>query len=289
MTQKSRHWMAGLGVTVAMTACSHPVATAGSSHQSARPLSRVASAPATANRTVAFHGITIALPTGWTVARPHCGPPANDTLVIGRWTGSCPAGPGHQVTTGVSLTSLYGRQFALNWPGHRLIWRGQPAWLARQSEHGTTIETLTLPWLNAVVATQSGDAARARSLLGLATARPEPGLAVPARASSVFIQSLAGRDRDHRHRDADITNPREVRRLLSDLRNLPLVTSPARACNGSWWPNTAILSVHAVDHTRTYVARFDRCGLVIAGTGSAGETSQRLESDVKRVLPNSAF
>lgn len=288
MPLNSRRWLATLGWLALATGCSHAVATTGShGRQPTQPTTRTASAPV--RRSVDFHGISVSLPAGWSVGRPHCGPPANDTVVVGRWTGSCPAGPGDQVTTGVSLTSLYGRQFALSWPGHRLTWQGQPAWLARHSQHGTITDTLTLPWLNAVVAAQSGNAGRARSLLDLVAARPEPGLAVPAHASSVIIESLAGRDGDHQHRGAKITNPKDIRRLLSDLRDLPLVTSPARACNGSWWPSTAILSVHTAGHTRAYAARFDSCGLVIAGTGSAGETSQQLESEVTKLVPNSAL
>jgi hypothetical protein len=288
MTKKSRHWMVCLGFAAVATGCSHAVATTGLPRdQSASPTANVPSA--TAQRPVDFNGVTMTVPAGWTVVQPHCGPPASDTVVIGRWTGSCPASPDHQVTTGVSLTSLYGRQYALNWPGRRLTWHGQPAWLARDSQHGTTTFTLTLPWLNAVVAAQSGNPGQARSLLDLVAARPQPGLAVPAHASSVFIQSLAGRDGDHQQRDAKITNPKDIRRLLSDLRHLPLVASPARACNGSWWPSTAMLSVHTASHTRTYATRFDNCGLVIAGTGSAGETSQRLESDIKRLVPTSGL
>jgi hypothetical protein len=103
----------------------------------------------------------------------------------------------------------------------------------------------------------------------------------------VFIQSLAGTDGDHQQRNARITDPADVRRILSDLRHLSRVTSPKLACNASWWPHTAVLTVHTKSESRTYAARFDSCDLVIAGTGSAGRVSDHLYADVRRLVPNS--
>jgi hypothetical protein len=284
MTQMSRLLLAILAVSVAATACGRAGASAPVAHSSPAPSSSVAGV---AERSIAFQGVTMTLPTGWTVARPECGQPATHTVVIGTWTGSCPAQLPTQATTSVRLTSDYGRQFALGWTGHRVTWHGQSAWLTQTTQHGLTSVTLTLPWLNTIIDTQSGDAADARSLLRQFAPRLKQGLAVPTQASSVSIQSLAGVDGDHQHRDATITKPIEILRLLSDLKALSPIKSVSRACNGSWWPSTALLTVRAAGHSRTYAARFDSCGLVIGGTGSADRTSQRLHNDVERLVPNS--
>jgi hypothetical protein len=245
-------------------------------------------ARAAAPQSVSFQGITFTLPRGWSVAKPSCGPLAEDTVVVGTWSGLCPYVPPRPATA-VRLTSVYGPGGAQSWPGRRTVWQGQPAWVAGQTSEGVTTVTLTLPWLNAAVAAQSADPAKARALLDRVSARSSTGLQVPQRASSVFIQSLAGRDGDGQQRNATVTAPADVRRLLADLRALPPLTSPTRACDGSWWPSTALLTVHSPQGVRTYAARFDSCGLVVAGTGSAAAVSQQLLSDVKRLVPNSGL
>src|SRR5260221_585386 len=132
--------------------------------------------------------------------------------------------------------------------------------------------------------------ARARALLSQLSVRPRPGLAVPQDASSVFIQSLAGRDRDHQGRNATIPGASDVRRVLVALRSLRPAESPHAACDGSWWPDTALLTVHASDGpARTYAAQFGRCGQVIAGTGTAATVSGHLLADMKRLVPNSGL
>jgi hypothetical protein len=236
---------------------------------------------------VIFQGVSVALPAGWRVARPRCGSPANDTVVRGWWTGSCPAGFRERRTTAVTLTALYGRQFALAWPGHRTTWHGQPAWLHVTRRHGLSTTTLSLPWLNVVVAAQSGDPSVPEKLLARVTPHAQNGLVVPAHASAIFIQSLAGRDGDHQRRNTRITEPASMRRILSDLRHLPSVTSPQQACGRSWWPRTAVLTVRHNSEARTYAAHFGNCSLVLAGTGSAGRSTHRLYSDIKRLVPNS--
>lgn len=246
-------------------------------------------ASSVAPRAVTFEGITFELPDGWTVAQPSCGPPADHTVVIGTWTGSCPGGSaGAAPTTGVTLTALYGRQFALGWLGRRTTWHEQPAWLAQQTSGGVAMVTLSLPWANGFVTAQSGDAAAARDLLDRVSVRVADGPTVPADATSVFVQSLAGHDGDGQQRNATVTDAADLQRLLADLRALTPVTSPAQACDGSW-PRTALLTVHSDGQERTYAARFDACGLVVAGTGSAARTSGQLLSDVRRLVRNSGL
>lgn len=190
-----------------LAGCSY-AASSGTSRRSATPIG-AATKTVTHSRSVTFHGITFRLPAGWNVAQPRCGPPANDTVVRGVWTGSCPGGSGGlPPTTAVTLTTLYGRQFALGWAGRRTTWRGQPAWRSQQRSHGLDTTSLTLPWLNAAVTAQSGDPSLLPKLIAMASPHhPRAGLTVPAAASSVFIQSLAGTDGDHQQRNARITDP----------------------------------------------------------------------------------
>ena len=243
---------------------------------------------------VVFHGIVFTLPNRWVTARPGCGWPANGTVVIDNHTGPLPRcpyiPPPTPRPTSVTLSTIYGARYALAWAGQRIKWHGQPAWLAVQAKQGATTVTLTLPWLNAAVAAESPDPARARALLSHVLVRPGSGLDVPRDASSVFIQSLAGRDGNGSQRDATVTTASDVHQLLTDLRSLNPINSPRRACDGSWWPDTALLTVHRSNGPpRTYAARFDTCGEVIAGTGAAAAASDRLLADVKRLVPNSGF
>jgi hypothetical protein len=81
-----------------------------------------------------------------------------------------------------------------------------------------------------------------------------------------------------------------VHRLLADLRSLKTIHSPRRACHGSWWPDTALLTVHGSNGSaRTYAAQFGSCGEVVAGTGAAAAASDQLLADVKRLVPNSGL
>jgi hypothetical protein len=247
------------------------------------------------HRRLAFEGAVFTLPRGWTTTTwPGCGWPASNTVVINYQTGPalyCPAP--HQPTslpTSVTLTTIYGPQYADSWTGQRTTWHGQPAWLAVQTQQGVTTIRLTLPWLNTAVTAESPYRARARALLRQLSARPGSGLEVPGDASSVFIQSLAGRDGDSQQRNATITGASDVRRVLADLRSLRPAKSNQAACDGSWWPDTALLTVQPSDGpARTYAAQFGSCSQVIAGTGAAATVSGHLLADIKRLVHNSGL
>jgi hypothetical protein len=244
------------------------------------------------SRTVTLEGIAFRVPDDWRVADPGCGELADHTVVVGFHYGSCPAMVGHpRPTTAVRLTAVYGRQFALRWRGHRTTWRQQPAWLSHARSRGLTTYQLTLPWLNAVVWAQSGDPVQAKALLQRVEQRAgtATGLDVPRSASAVFIQSLPGHDGDGLQRNAAITRRRDVHRMLEDLRALEPVSDSATACDGSWWPDTAVVTVRGRAGARTYAARFDSCGLTVAGTGSAAVTSARLMADIRRLVPDSGL
>jgi hypothetical protein len=246
------------------------------------------------HRLVAFEGVVFTLPGGWSTARPGCGWPPSKTLVINYQTGPgfiCPVPlvPA-SLPTSVTLTTVYGPQYANGWTGRRTTWHGQPGWLSVQTKQGVTTFTLTLPWLNAAVAAESPDPARARALLGQLSIRTGSGLEVPQDASSVFIQSLAGRDGDGQRRNATITGASDVRRVLADLRSLRPVQAPRAGCDGSWWPDTALVTVHASDGSaRTYAAHFGSCGQVVAGTGAAATASGHLLADINRLVPHSGL
>jgi len=246
------------------------------------------------HQAVNFQGIVFTLPPGWITAKPGCGWPASDTVVINDHAGpflGCPF-PGLPAPrpTSVTLSTLYGPRYALSWSGHRTTWRGLPAWLAAQTKHGTTTVTLSLPWLNTAIAAASPDSARARALLRQASLRPGAGFTVPPVATSVFIQSLAGRDGDGQRRNATVTAAPDVRRVLADLRSLQPIRSPRSGCDGSWWPNTALVTVRGGGgRVRTYAARFGSCSQVVAGTGTAATASGQLLADIRHLVPNSGL
>jgi len=250
--------------------------------------------PLDSSRPVAYRGIVFTLPPGWLTAQPLCGVPPTHTLVISHESASnlyCPyeSTPKSQPTF-VELSTLYGRRFALSWPGHRTAVEGQPAWQTTNRHHGLTQTTLTLPWLDVAITTASPDPARAAALLKRVSIQPLAGLAVPSSTASIFVQSLDGTEGDGVQRSARITNPSDVDRLLSDLRSLPPLAAGQPACNRSWYPHTVLLTMRAATGpARTYAARFDSCTQVVAGTGHAARVSDQLLSDIKRLVPNSGL
>jgi hypothetical protein len=243
-----------------------------------------------AHRSAVFHGIAYLMPAGWSVTKAHCGFP-DHAVAEGVWTGSCPGGEfGVPTPTGVTLTAVIDPRGAISWPGTRTLWQGQPAWLSHHTTHGVAAATLTLPWLNAVVTAYAPNAGRARALLDRVSVHPAAGLSVPPAASSVFIQSLAGRDGDGQNRSTTVTSTTDVHELLADLQSLNPNVPAVSACNGSWWPDTALLTVRGADGaTRTYAARFGGCEQVVAGTGNAAVTSTKLLVDIRHLLPNSGL
>lgn len=258
--------------------------------------------PGKAPSAVRFNGIVYRFPdSSWHLAEPTCGTPANHTVTIGVWQGSCP-GRAQPVRSpiAVRLTPLYGPQFALNWPGKRTVWNnwgpdlvahwpGEPAWLGTQHADGTSTATLALPWLNAYVEAQAPTMQQARALLNRVEIAGSRWL-IPADASSIFVQSLAGHDGDHQQRNATVQRPRDIKALLDDLRALTTTVDPTRACDGQWWPTTALLTVRTSSGSQqTFAARFGTCRTVTAGTGAAAATSQQLLDDIKRLVPNSGL
>jgi hypothetical protein len=79
---------------------------------------------------VDFHGIVFTLPNRWTTARPGCGWPGNDTVVIDNHRGpflGCPyVPPPTPRPTSVTLSTIYGSGYALGWAGKRIKWQGSP-------------------------------------------------------------------------------------------------------------------------------------------------------------------
>ena len=224
------------GLLVAVTAL--PGGARQASSMGPRPTTRSSGA-----KLVSLGGITFALPKGWRVARPVCGQPDDHTVTIGFTSASCPGTLPQPPTTAVVLDTLYGPQLGPAWAGQRVLWQGQPAWLSLETTRSRATATLTLPWLNAVVIAQSGDQATARAVLDRIAARPGVGLEVPQAAVSVFIQSFTGHDGDHQRRNATVTKQGDVQRLLADLRSLPTTTSAQAACDGTWDPAAATLTV----------------------------------------------
>ena len=240
---------------------------------------------------VTVGGLTFPVPAGWTEAKPLCWP-TDRTVVVGYWMRSCPASPGGEPgVTAVRLAPDYGPQSYGGAQGTRFVWKGQPAWLAQDQTAGETTVRLTLPWLNATISAQSPDPAEARQLVETAEPHPQTDLAVPSSAASVHLESFTGHDGDGQDRSRTITNPADVRRLLTDLRSLTVTDSPGEACDETIFEQQSVtITVHAApDVERTYRARFP-CGQVDGGTGVAGLIkNSTLLNDVRRLVPNSGL
>lgn len=238
-----------------------------------------------------FQGVTLGVPAGWRQVRYGCGvPPGNHTVEIGLSHSYSPCNgvertPPARTPTSMVLTRVYGPTWAERWHGRPVTWHGQPAWLAVRSSPGVAELILTLPLLGVSVDARSPDMAVTRALLRLVSPQLVPGLAVPRRASSVFIEAIAGRSARH----ASVTAPAQVRRILADLRAL----RPAafrRSCSLRWGLDTALLTLYQPGGlTRTFAAQLGRCGTVITGTGSAVAVSGRLLTDIRRLVPGSGL
>ena len=253
--------------------------------------------PTTAPRSVTYQGVSIAPPAGWTTEQASCTQPAHRTVVIGTWIGGCPQEPVTGVpAAALSVRALYGPlststgpQFALGWQGKRITWDGEPAWLLESTQQDVATAVLALPWANALVTARASESASARELLDRVSVRIGDGLAVPATASSVTIESLAGPVSDGQQRRATVTNAADVARLLNDLRSLAPLRSAQQACDGSSLLDTAVLTVSWPGGQRAYAARFGQCAQVIAGTGNAAHTNANLLDDIRRLVPNSGL
>lgn len=245
-----------------------------------------------ADQQVAFSGVSFALPDGWTVGFRRCGAPPEHGLVLEGDRGfSCPAAPPPGVvTTSVGLATLHGPRRALGWVGRPIRWKGQPAWIRAQRVEGGTVWTLTLPLLNTAVTAQAPDSNVARALLDRITWTLGSNLKVPASASTIQVQSLAGRDGDGVTRSTTLTAAGDVRQLLSDLSALRVLPIGSAACGPDYTPQMAVLTVRRTDGTEhSFLARFAQCHQVITDTGRAAATDERLLSDIRRLLPTSGL
>jgi len=242
---------------------------------------------------IAFQGVTFALPSSWHFTRPVCGLPQNHTLAIGTWTSLCSYVPPPKVPpVAVRLVGLYGPRSAGGTGNNAapIDWHGQPAWITTGTDQNSRTATLDLPWLNVMVVAYAPDAATARALLDRVEVHPQRDLALPPDATSVFVQSFAGHDGDGQNRSITLTRRADVHTLLADLRVLPLITDPAKACATPFSPDTVALTVHGTDGTeRTYLARFGDCDQLTGGTGVAAATTATLRADIRRLLPNSGL
>jgi hypothetical protein len=89
-----------------------------------------------------------------------------------------------------------------------------------------------------------------------------------------------------------ITSPGEIGQLLVDLRGMPLVDPTLASCDGSWTPDTALITLHQDRWflSTTFAVRFDNnCGQVVAGTGTAAIATPQLRADIVRLVPNSGL
>lgn len=239
---------------------------------------------------VELQGIVFSLPGGWSSAQPACGPPADKTVVVGRWASSCPASGGPPIpASSVRLDVVFAPQSVYGFSGEQKNWHGYAAWLAEDAAFGVTTVRLSVPRLNAVVEAAAPEAVDAHALLDHARPRPTDGLGVPSRASAIFIQGMGGKDMDGLEHNVTVTSPDDVQQLLDDLRDAKPVDSATPTCDPSFYRHTALLTVHRDEPAeRTFAVRLDAaCGQVVSGTGNAAFVSDELRADIVRLLPNS--
>lgn len=267
--------LAGAGVVTALDRLSQ----AGGETRLSTP-----AAPISTGKVVTFNGAKFMLPTGWTVEQSHCGQPRQDTVALGRYEGSCPAEPAKPTTTSVVMYGLYDRASARGWSGESVTWQGQPAWLALQQLKGVSTATLSLPWSNAVIIAQAVDATEARNLLDQVMVEPAHELGVPEQAQAIDLQSLSSKDGDQEQGTVRVADAGDVRRLLGDLKSLPLVTSAEKACDGDWALSTVLVTAETSEGDRTFAVRSGRCQLVTGEQGIAAVPTARLLDDLRVLL-----
>jgi hypothetical protein len=238
-------------------------------------------------------GITYTLPPGWTrQTTPTCDQQPDHTVAGG--DSSSPGvtllctlpGRATKPYTSVSLHGIWTRDYANGWQGTAMTWHGQPAWLDQNSSGGVTQVTLTFPLLNAEVSTMSPSAATARALLNRIALDPARPLSVPDTAASIRIVTLANSRGVPRVLPLVVSRPSDITRLLQDLRSLPSAGAEWASCGSSLPARTLILTItDSSGGDRSFIARFDACLSVTAGTGTSATTTPALIADVRRLLP----
>lgn len=263
-------------------------------HGRAVPAGQPSTRAVLAEEQVSFGGVSFALPEGWSTGHRTCASPPEHVLMLEDLSlapRSCPfVTPPAVATTSAGLTTLYGRQYTLGWPGQPIRWKGQPAWITEQPIQGGTSWTLALPLLNTLLTAQAPDSKVAQALLERVSSTEANDLDVPTSAASIQVQSFAGRDGDGVSRSTTVTAAADVRQLLHDLSTLRVLPTVTPACGPDLSPQMAVLTVRGTDGAeRSFLARFVSCHQVIAGTGRIAATDELLLQDIRRLLPTSGL
>jgi hypothetical protein len=239
--------------------------------------------------TIAFNGIWLRVPKGWTVGSvPLCGFSPDRTVAVS--TGAqlavpCPMQPPPKVAPRTLLVDdLYGWDRALGWDGTRTTWHGQPAWISTQLYETVTEVQLTLPWLNAAVTATAPDRAAALRLLDSVVPHPDAAdLGVPDRADAVEVTSFPAVNASGTLFRTHVTRAADVAVLLADLRSGAPVVGGAAACAPNTSYDSAVLTVRSAESFRTFDAVFGGCQQVAGGTGHAAHVGPQLRQDVVRL------
>jgi hypothetical protein len=301
--------MAAVSVScVLLVACTAPVSPAsGGAGTGASP---VGSSSSTAPGTVTLHGVSVALPGGWSEGTPTvCGHVVEHTVTV--YTGApvvapCPttATPPKEVEA-ISLVEVFGSWGAMPWTGTTATWDGQPVWVTEYDRVGAPVTlcpspsditapcgseppadavvtaTLALPWLNASVVVHGATAARAQELLGQVSFHVQSVMAVPGAASRMSVVRASPYQRP-----SSSTSPSVIEQTLSALRTLPSLPGAA-ACE---LPVTLgpIVAGRVVtfdsDGTETsFLVASSPCDQVTSGTGTAGHAGAALDTALAKV------
>jgi hypothetical protein len=243
---------------------------------------------------VRVKGLEMPVPSGWHTGVLLCVAPQDHSVNVDAKPGgaSCPVfQPPTTIPTEVTVHEGYQPQNygVTGFRGRRTVWQGQPAWTLSYAVKGVTTQELWLPWLNALVEAQSTDAKRAHDLAFSGRPAVAGSLVTMPRVTSVLIQPWphTGSRTNLARR---LRTAADVDLIVHDLRAVPLTTDPARDCSPVFELAAAnITLVGPGNAQQTYQARFD-CGLVIGGTGTAGQLAKSaLRHDLRRLLPTAGF
>jgi hypothetical protein len=237
---------------------------------------------------VDFEGVSIRVPTGWSVGvAAWCGLTPDRTVALPQpfeFFASCAMSSDPvPVPRSLTLNRMVRWDSGFGWGGTATIWHGQPASVSTDVYLGATRAILALPWLNTAVESTASSRAEAMAQLGAVSIRLGTGIGVPANADAVELESYPAPAVPGQTLRAHVTRPQDVAALLADLRAGGLVTDPAAACARNLTAASAVLTVRSGETFRTFFAVFGDCQLVTSNTGVAARTSNRLLADVDRL------
>jgi hypothetical protein len=236
---------------------------------------------------VEFHRLTYPVPDGWHLLEetPQEWPPPDRTVAVG--DSALERKPVHgQLPQTVRMRALYGEDqtglYSPPGPGARYeVRNGQPTWLTINGLNNGWMVQLTLPWLNAVVVTTAPDEHTARSLVErIVIPQPQPTWPAISFASQLDLVDWTG---EGEQGTRTVRDQEQIRRILTQLSDLPPVTEPTAECTQPTWAKTYVLTVKAANGgpDQPFLIRHDACRQINGPTGRAATLTDELWRDVQ--------